>query len=69
MKYGARNAITATVTKIKKGSVMAQVDLGEIVAEKMSSVMTEESVAELDLKVGDRVKVIVKAISVLLVKE
>jgi molybdopterin-binding protein len=35
----------------------------------MGSVMTIDSLNELDLKVGDKVKLIVKAISVLVVKE
>jgi len=69
MKYGARNEITATVKKIKKGEVMCQVDVGDIIANKMSSVMTMESIEEMELKEGDKVKVIVKAVSVLLIKE
>ena len=69
MKYGARNQITGTVTSIKKGDVMGQVSLEIPAMSKMGSVMTVDSLNELDLKVGDRVKVIVKAISVLLVKE
>ena len=69
MKYGARNEITATVTKIKKGEVMCQVDVGDIIATKMSSVMTMESIEEMGLKEGDKVKVVVKAVSVLLIKE
>lgn len=69
MKYGARNEITATVKKIKKGSVMCQVDMGDIVANSMCSVMTLDSIAEMDIKEGDKVKVIVKAVSVLIIKE
>jgi len=69
MKYGARNEITATIQKIKKGTVMCQVDVGNIIANKMSSVMTTESIEEMGLKEGDKVKVIVKAVSVLLIKE
>ena len=69
MKYGARNEITATVKKIKKGEVMCQVDVGDIIANKMSSVMTMESIEEMGLKEGDKVKVIVKPVSVLLIKE
>lgn len=34
MKYGARNEITAMVKGIKKGEVMCQVDVGDIVAKK-----------------------------------
>lgn len=69
MKYGARNEITATVKTIKKGSVMCQVDVGDIVANSMSSVMTLDSINEMGIKEGDKVKVVVKAVSVLLIKE
>jgi molybdopterin-binding protein len=69
MKYGARNQIEGVVTSIRKGDVMGQVSLEIPAGSKMGSVMTVDSLNELNLKVGDRVKVIVKAISVLLVKE
>jgi molybdopterin-binding protein len=69
MKYGARNQIDATVTGIQKGGLMCKVKL-EIPADAiMNSVMTIESVEDLGLKEGDKVKAIVKAINVLLVKE
>lgn len=69
MKYGARNEIVATVKSIKKGTVMCQVDVTDIIASKMSSVMTTESIEEMGLKEGDKVKVVVKAVNVLLIKE
>jgi molybdopterin-binding protein len=69
MKYGARNQIIGTVAGIKKGSLMSQVTV-EIPAKSiMSSVMTIDSLADLNLKEGDKVHVIVKAVNVLLVKE
>ena len=69
MKYGARNQITAKVTDIKKGDIMCQVGL-EIPADSiMNSVFTMESLEDLGIKEGDMVKVVVKAIHVLLVKE
>jgi len=69
MKYGARNQIDGVVRSIKKGNVMAQVNIDIPKPSKMGSVMTVDSVNDLDLKVGDKVKIVVKAISVLLVKE
>ena len=69
MKYGARNEITATVKKIKKGAVMCQVDVGDIIANSMCSVMTADSIEDMGIKEGDKVKVVVKAVSVLLIKE
>ena len=69
MKYGARNQIIGKVVGIKRGTVMGQVKLGIPAKSKMESVMTLDSIDELKLKKGDKVKVIVKAIHVLLVKE
>ena len=68
MKFGARNQLTGTVTSIKKGGVMCQVKL-DVSAGQMESVMTLDSLAELGLKPGDQVRVVVKAVHVLLVKD
>ena len=69
MKYGARNQLLGKVTNIKKGDVMCQVSL-EVPSESiMNSVMTMESLEDLGIKSGDEVKIIVKAINVLLVKK
>ena len=69
MKHGARNDIPATVTAIKRGDVMVQVEV-ELVGTpyRMASVMTRDSLDELNLKEGDTVHVLAKAVNVLLVK-
>lgn len=67
MKIGARNRIIGTVTAIKRGSVMCQVDI-KVPAAAMASVMTLDSLDEMALKKGDKVEVVVKAVSVLLLK-
>lgn len=69
MKYGARNQLTGKVTEVKRGTVMCQVRLDVAAGATMNSVMTLESLDDLGIKVGDKVKVIVKAVNVLLVKE
>ena len=69
MKYGAKNKINARVTEVKKGDIMSQVNLEIDAKAVMSSVMTTDSLHEPDIKPGDNVRVIVKAIHVLLVKE
>jgi molybdopterin-binding protein len=69
MKYGARNQLSGKVTGIKKGTIMCQVKLEIPAGSKMSSVMTVDSLKELGIKKGDRVRVVVKAVNVLLVKE
>jgi molybdopterin-binding protein len=69
MKYGARNQIVGNVQRIKKGGLMAQVEVDVPARAVLSSVMTIDSLKDLKLKKGDRVRVVVKAIHVLLVKE
>jgi molybdopterin-binding protein len=69
MEIGARNRLQATVTEIKRGSVMCQVKVKLAGGENMESVMTLDSLDEMNLKVGDKVRVAVKAVSVLLLKE
>lgn len=68
-KIGARNQLTARVTEVKKGDVMCEVKVQLEAPGNMASVMTMESLQEMGLKPGDRVRVVVKAISVLLMKE
>lgn len=69
MKYGARNQLVGKVTGIKRGSLMCQVSLKVPADSVMSSVMTIDSLKDLGLKKGDKVRVVVKAIHVLLVRE
>ena len=69
MKYGARNKITAKVTSIKSDSIMSLVKFDVNAPTRMASVLTTESVQDLDLKIDDTVQLIVKAIHVLPVKE
>ena len=68
MKSGARNKIVATVASVKKGDIMSLIKFNVVTAAEMSSVITTESAEELDLKEGDRVELIIKAIHVLPVK-
>lgn len=69
MKYGARNQIEAKVSAIKSGDVMSQVTLDVGAPSTMSSVLTTDSLNDLGIKPGDKVRVIVKAIHVLVVKD
>jgi molybdate transport system regulatory protein len=68
-KYGARNVINAKVKSVKSGDIMSLVKFDVISPVEMSSVLTTESVEHLDLKTGDKIKLIVKAIHVLPVKD
>mgnify|MGYP003621604684 CR=1 FL=1 len=69
MKYGVRNSLTASVTSVKKGDIMSQVECRLEGAGTLSSVLTTDSLEDLKLKEGDRVVLLVKAIHVIPVKE
>jgi molybdopterin-binding protein len=69
MKIGARNQLVGEVVEIKRGGVMGEVKLTIPAGSPMASVMTLESIDDLGIKKGDKVQVIVKAVSVLLLKE
>jgi molybdate transport system regulatory protein len=69
MKYGARNQLDGEVVEIKKGGVMCQVKVKIPPGATMASVMTIDSLDELALKKGDKVKVLAKAVNVLLARE
>jgi molybdate transport system regulatory protein len=69
MKHGARNKIKARVKSVKHGTVMSLVKFDVIEAAEMASVLTIESAEDLNLKEGDEVSLVVKAIHVLVAKE
>jgi len=48
---------------------MCEVKLKVLTCDSMESVMTMDSLQELDIKKGDKVRIVVKAVNVLLVKE
>ena len=69
MEIGARNRLDGEVIEIKRGTVMCQVRVRVVGNAVMESVMTLDSVDDMKLKVGDKVKVAVKAVNVLLLKD
>jgi molybdopterin-binding protein len=69
MKYGAKNQLIGTVKDIKRGTVMSQVNLDIPAGSSMSSVLTLEALDDLGIAEGDQVRVVVKAVNVLLIKE
>lgn len=69
MKHGARNDIKATVKSVKKGDIMSLIKFDVPGPVQMGSVITTESAEDLDLKVGDEVKLVIKAVHVMPVKE
>jgi len=70
MKYGAKNKLRAKVTSVTSDTVMSLVKFEvTVTAAEMASVLTTESVQDLNLQVGDEVLLVIKAIHVLPVKE
>lgn len=69
MKIGARNRIVGEVSQIKRGAVMGQVKVKVKAGAEMESVLTLDSLDDLGIKKGDKVRVVVKAVHVLLIKE
>jgi molybdate transport system regulatory protein len=68
MKPGARNCFQAKVTSIKSDEIMSLVKFEITAPKEMASVLTTESVQEMNLKAGDELMLIVKAIHVLPIK-
>ena len=69
LKIGARNQLIGKVTEIKKGDLMSFIRMTIPAESVMGSVITLESLNEMGIKEGDEVKVIVKAVNVLIMKE
>ena len=69
MRYGARNRIVGRVTSVKSDEVMSLAKFEVEGPVEMASVLTTESVEELGLREGDEVRLVIKAIHVLPVKE
>ena len=69
MKYGARNRIRAKVQSVKKGEIMSQVNFSVDHPHEMAAVITTDSVDDLNIRQGEEVELVIKAIHVLPVKE
>lgn len=69
MKYGVRNQFEGEVAFIKKDEVMSEVILEVAKSVYLTSVMTTDSLSDLGIREGDRVKALIKAVNVVLVKE
>lgn len=67
MNISGRNKLPGKVMDIKSGAVMAQVTL-DINGQQVVSAITNDSVAELDLKPGDTATALIKATDVMIIK-
>jgi molybdopterin-binding protein len=67
MKISGRNQLKATVKEVVRGAVMAKVVL-DYKGDELVSVITNDSVNDLDLKPGDKVTALVKATEMMVIK-
>lgn len=69
MKYGVRNSLKATVTKVKQGDIMSQIECSLTEQGALTSILSTDSVREMNLKEGDKILLLVKAIHVIPAKD
>jgi molybdopterin-binding protein len=67
MELSARNQISGTVTKVTLGTIMAEVEV-QIDAASVAAAITRASVERLNLKAGEKVKVVIKATEIMIAK-
>jgi molybdopterin-binding protein len=67
-KLSARNQIKGKITKIKKDTVVGSIEIELSLPAKITSVITTDSIDELNLKVGDEVSAVIKATEVMISK-
>jgi molybdopterin-binding protein len=68
MPLSARNQLPGTVEELRLGNVMAHVVV-RVGDQLVESVITRTSAEELGLKIGDRVRVVIKSTEVMIQKD
>lgn len=68
MKISGRNQLKAIVKEVKTDGIMAKVVL-DYKGDRIVSIVTADSVAELGIKPGDEIIALIKSTSVMLAKE
>jgi molybdopterin-binding protein len=68
MKLSARNQFKGKIISVEKGVITAKVKIEIKMPVTVTSVITKESVEDLDLKVGDEVTAIVKSTEIMIAK-
>lgn len=69
MKLSTRNILKGKVIDVKSGTIMAKVKVDIGGGQTMTALISDEAVKELAVKVGDPIKVLIKATSVMLGKD
>ncbi len=67
MKISGRNKLHAIIKEIVKGGVMAKIVM-DYKGDELVAVITNDSVDDLELKVGDKVTALVKATEMMVLK-
>jgi molybdopterin-binding protein len=67
MELSARNQISGTVTKVTLGTIMAEVEV-QIDAATVAAAITRSSVERMNIKAGEKVKVVIKATEIMIAK-
>jgi len=65
-KLSARNQLAGTVTKVRKGLIMAEIIVRLKSGEELVSVITAESAKKLGLKKGEQVVAVIKSTEVMI---
>ncbi|MGH9686347.1 MAG: TOBE domain-containing protein [Candidatus Acidiferrales bacterium] len=68
MKLSARNKLEGTIEEVKMGDVVAHVTV-KVAGGVIDSVITRRSAEEMKLKVGDKVRAVIKSTEVMLEKD
>lgn len=69
MKLSARNKIKGTIKEVKIGSVMAKVTIELPDGQIINSMITIDSVEDMNLKSGDQVYAVIKSTEVMIGKD
>lgn len=69
MKLSARNNLKGTVVAVEEGLITAKVkiDLGN--GNTITSIISKDSIADLDIKVGDTAYAIIKSTEIIIAKD
>ncbi len=68
MRLSARNVLKGKVLSVDEGVITAKVKIILAGGEVITSIISKESVAELDLKVGDEAYALIKSTEVMVAK-
>ena len=69
LKISARNQLKGKVQQVDKGIITAKVKIKIESPAEITAIISKEAIEELDIKIGDTVKAIIKATEVMVAKE